>query len=49
MPDVDLGALINYKGRAHLTKEDAEGRTLKGAEFKIVDHEGKPFMKAHFR
>ncbi|MEC0479033.1 SpaA isopeptide-forming pilin-related protein [Bacillus licheniformis] len=41
VPDVDLGALINYKGRAHLTKEDAEGRTLKGAEFKIVDHEGK--------
>ncbi|TWM40300.1 Serine-aspartate repeat-containing protein D [Bacillus licheniformis] len=41
VPDVDLGALINYKDRAHLTKEDAEGRTLKGAEFKIVDHEGK--------
>ncbi|MED4409577.1 SpaA isopeptide-forming pilin-related protein [Bacillus licheniformis] len=41
VPDVDLGALINYKGRAHLTKEDAEGRQLEGAEFKLVDHEGK--------
>ncbi|MDA4896347.1 SpaA isopeptide-forming pilin-related protein, partial [Streptomyces sp. MS2A] len=33
--------LINYKGRAHLTKEDAEGRQLEGAEFKLIDHEGK--------
>ncbi|MER1264773.1 SpaA isopeptide-forming pilin-related protein [Bacillus sp. C2(2022)] len=41
VPDVDLGTLINYKGRAHLTKEDAEGRQLEGAEFKLIDHEGK--------
>ncbi|WFF94528.1 SpaA isopeptide-forming pilin-related protein [Bacillus paralicheniformis] len=40
VPDVDLGTLINYKGRAHLTKEDAEGRQLEGAEFKLIDHEG---------
>ncbi|MCY8356034.1 Ig-like domain-containing protein [Bacillus haynesii] len=41
VPDVNLGTLINYKGRAHLTKEDAEGRQLEGAEFKLIDHEGK--------
>ncbi|OJH16425.1 hypothetical protein BLX88_23745, partial [Bacillus obstructivus] len=27
--------------RAHLTKEDAAGRQLEGAEFKLIDHEGK--------
>ncbi|MED2942455.1 SpaA isopeptide-forming pilin-related protein [Bacillus swezeyi] len=41
VPDVDLGTLINYKGSVQLTKEDAESHKLKGAEFKLVDQEGK--------
>ncbi|MEC0494517.1 SpaA isopeptide-forming pilin-related protein [Bacillus glycinifermentans] len=40
VPDIDLGTLINYKGSAELTKEDAEGRKLEGAVFKIVDENG---------
>lgn len=40
VPDIVLGTLINYKGSAELTKEDAEGHKLEGAVFKIVDEEG---------
>ncbi|MDH2303336.1 SpaA isopeptide-forming pilin-related protein [Bacillus velezensis] len=41
VPDVELGSMVNYKGKAALTKEDAEGRNLEGAVFKIVDSDGK--------
>ncbi|MFV0558689.1 MAG: collagen binding domain-containing protein, partial [Enterococcus sp.] len=32
---------VNYKGRAELIKKDADGKVLAGAEFKVVDSEGK--------
>ncbi len=37
----DAGIFVNYKGSVLLTKEDTEGHGLEGAEFKIVDEEGK--------
>ncbi|WP_257993821.1 prealbumin-like fold domain-containing protein, partial [Bacillus amyloliquefaciens] len=36
----DAGTAVNYKGSVRLTKEDAEGRNLEGAVFKIVDSDG---------
>ncbi|WP_345759433.1 SpaA isopeptide-forming pilin-related protein [Bacillus sp. PBIB1] len=41
VPDVELGSMVNYKGKAALTKKDADGGNLKGAVFKIVDSDGK--------
>ncbi|RUR93220.1 SpaA isopeptide-forming pilin-related protein [Bacillus velezensis] len=41
VPDVELGSMVNYKGKAALTKKDAEGKKLEGAVFKIVDSDGK--------
>lgn len=38
--DVELGEMVNYQGRAYLTKEDAAGQKLEGAVFKIIDDEG---------
>ncbi|MEC1685224.1 SpaA isopeptide-forming pilin-related protein [Bacillus mojavensis] len=38
--DVELGEMVNYQGRAYLSKEDAAGRKLEGAVFKIIDDEG---------
>ncbi|MGG1394028.1 SpaA isopeptide-forming pilin-related protein, partial [Bacillus velezensis] len=37
----DAGTAVNYKGSVRLTKEDAEGKKLEGAVFKIVDSDGK--------
>ena len=45
VPDVELGSMVNYQGKAALTKEDAEGRKLEGAVFKIIDKEGKTVQK----
>ncbi|WP_446476122.1 SpaA isopeptide-forming pilin-related protein [Bacillus velezensis] len=41
VPDVELGSMVNYKGKAALTKKDADGRNLEGAVFKIIDSDGK--------
>ncbi|MCF7619689.1 SpaA isopeptide-forming pilin-related protein [Bacillus sonorensis] len=41
VPDLDLGTLVNYQGGVMFTKEDADGRKLEGAVFKIIDQEGK--------
>ncbi|WP_426616640.1 SpaA isopeptide-forming pilin-related protein [Bacillus velezensis] len=41
VPDVELGSMVNYKGKAALTKKDEDGLNLEGAVFKIVDSDGK--------
>ncbi|MGI9902642.1 LPXTG cell wall anchor domain-containing protein [Bacillus velezensis] len=41
VPDVELGSMVNYQGKAALTKKDADGGNLEGAVFKIVDSDGK--------
>ncbi|MES9714279.1 SpaA isopeptide-forming pilin-related protein [Bacillus velezensis] len=41
VPDVELGSMVNYQGKAALTKKDADGGNLEGAVFKIVDQDGK--------
>ncbi|MED3333672.1 SpaA isopeptide-forming pilin-related protein [Bacillus velezensis] len=45
VPDVELGSMVNYKGKAALTKKDADGGNLEGAVFKIVDRDGKTVQK----
>lgn len=40
IPEVDL-AMTNYQGSAKLLKESAEGQPLAGAQFNVVDSEGK--------
>ncbi|WP_424161688.1 SpaA isopeptide-forming pilin-related protein [Bacillus amyloliquefaciens] len=45
VPDVELGSMVNYQGKAALTKEDAEGRKLEGAVFQIIDQDGKTVQK----
>ncbi|MCP1458127.1 SpaA isopeptide-forming pilin-related protein [Bacillus amyloliquefaciens] len=45
VPDVELGSMVNYKGKAALTKKDADGGNLEGAVFKIVDRGGKTVQK----
>ncbi|WP_416722547.1 SpaA isopeptide-forming pilin-related protein [Bacillus stercoris] len=37
---VDAGIVVNDKGSVELTKEDADGKKLEGAVFKIIDNEG---------
>ncbi|QKP75263.1 SpaA isopeptide-forming pilin-related protein [Bacillus amyloliquefaciens] len=41
VPDVELGSMVNYKGKAALTKKDEDGLNLEGAVFKIIDSDGK--------
>ncbi|MEC1385365.1 SpaA isopeptide-forming pilin-related protein [Bacillus velezensis] len=41
VPDVELGSMVNYQGKAALTKKDADGGNLESAVFKIVDRDGK--------
>ncbi|MBK0146410.1 MSCRAMM family protein, partial [Enterococcus sp. S77] len=36
---------VNYKGSAQLVKTDSEGNPLSGAEFKVVDNEGKAIQE----
>ncbi|MDK4256178.1 SpaA isopeptide-forming pilin-related protein [Bacillus velezensis] len=45
VPDVELGSMVNYKGKAALTKKDADGGNLEGAVFEIVDRDGKTVQK----
>ncbi|QOH65479.1 cell wall anchor protein [Bacillus amyloliquefaciens] len=45
VPDVELGSMVNYQGKAALTKKDADGGNLEGAVFKIVDSDGKTVQK----
>ncbi|AIW36634.1 MULTISPECIES: SpaA isopeptide-forming pilin-related protein [Bacillus] len=45
VPDVELGSMVNYKGKAALTKKDADGGNLEGAVFKIIDSDGKTVQK----
>ena len=41
IPAIDLGNKINYKGMAQLIKKAADGKVLAGAEFKVVNAQGK--------
>ncbi|MCT6891365.1 MAG: SpaA isopeptide-forming pilin-related protein, partial [Lactobacillus sp.] len=40
-PAVAEAKLVNYKGSAQLVKTDSKGNPLAGAEFKVVDADGK--------
>ena len=44
-PAVTEAKLVNYKGSAQLVKTDSKGNPLAGAEFKVVDNEGKTVQK----
>ncbi|MCO7125481.1 SpaA isopeptide-forming pilin-related protein [Sporolactobacillus shoreicorticis] len=42
---VTAGKAVNYKGSVELKKVDAEGNGLKGAEFKIINADGKTIQE----
>ncbi|MFS0933966.1 SpaA isopeptide-forming pilin-related protein [Enterococcus casseliflavus] len=41
IPFLNLGSWINYQGSAQLVKSDSKGNLLAGAEFKIIDKDGR--------
>ncbi|MBC6361691.1 SpaA isopeptide-forming pilin-related protein [Lactobacillus apis] len=43
-PTVVEAKLVNYKGSAQLVKTDSNGKPLAGAEFKVVDADGKTVL-----